>query len=342
MTSYLYCPVKRGLEGTRSFDPREPDLPPELRFPSAVLLDLAGALDDGTTVVVTKNVDALPVHGPQVVVWVLVDELAVVPRYTGEVAAVLKAYGTDRPVVVAAGPLQATIGSALSELRIQALRMAWTTARFGRPRVRARGIVCDVPLGFYQQVAVEPRPVERRSIDVFFAGSVQHELTGGGARRLAKRVLGDAKRWSRVLLLEAMEALRRARPDLTVETWRRTDFSTEGVDEAYSEAMADAKVCLCPRGSSLETYRLFEAVRAGCVPVHEPLPRRWYYEGLPGLEVRDWRSAGPALAALLDDADRIGRLHREALSYWESRLSEAAVAGVITGALPASLHRAAG
>jgi hypothetical protein len=40
-----------------------------------------------------------------------------------------------------------------------------------------------------------------------------------------------------------------------------------GAGDRYTEIMADTKIALAPRRSSVETYRFFEAMRQGCVVI---------------------------------------------------------------------------
>ena len=46
--------------------------------------------------------------------------------------------------------------------------------------------------------------------------------------------------------------------------------------EDYSSVMAETMFAICPMGGSYETFRLTEALKAGCIPVQKPRPLQWY------------------------------------------------------------------
>jgi hypothetical protein len=89
--------------------------------------------------------------------------------------------------------------------------------------------------------------------------------------------------------------------------------------------MMSSRICLAPRGTSVETFRLFEGLRCGCVVACDPLPRRWFYTGGPFVEVTRWSELERALAPLLDDPAALARAQAASLAWWNERCSEAAV-----------------
>lgn len=95
-----------------------------------------------------------------------------------------------------------------------------------------------------------------------------------------------------------------------------------GYHESYEYLLGESRFCLVPKGLGYWTHRLYEAIRAGCIPVilsdHLVLPFQgvagidWtqfsvkWPEELIGLELYRWllyldRSRGPALKAALDE-----------------------------------------
>jgi hypothetical protein len=94
---------------------------------------------------------------------------------------------------------------------------------------------------------------------------------------------------------------------------------------AYSYEMMRAKICVVPRGTSFETFRFFEAIRYGCVVITEALPRRWFYDGSPAIQLRNWAKLEETLVALLRDGELMQRKHTAALEWWKNVCSEAAV-----------------
>ena len=113
---------------------------------------------------------------------------------------------------------------------------------------------------------------------------------------------------------------------------------------AYTQALANSKIALCPRGNyDAESYRIFEAAKLGCVIVSEPLPSRWYYQGCPAVILRTWSELPGVLRDLLSEPAKLRRLSRRGRQWWDSTVSEAAVARFIAmnvgpGLAPASLQ----
>jgi len=78
-----------------------------------------------------------------------------------------------------------------------------------------------------------------------------------------------------------------------------TEGFTQGVSqEEYYKAMADSKICLCPSGpETVDTFRLFEALEMGCVPIVDTkTPKEdmlgfweWLFgEPVPFVQIKEW------------------------------------------------------
>src|SRR5690554_3749169 len=63
-------------------------------------------------------------------------------------------------------------------------------------------------------------------------------------------------------------------------------FKSGMSEQEYGEVLRNSKIVLCPRGfESVESFRHFEAMRAGCVVVSEKLPQNYLYKNSPIIEV---------------------------------------------------------
>jgi hypothetical protein len=97
----------------------------------------------------------------------------------------------------------------------------------------------------------------------------------------------------------------------------------------YTQALANARIALAPRGNFDETFRLFEAARMGCVIVSEPLPVRWYYADCPIVQIRNWAELPNVLKGLLSDAQSLTELSDRTRRWWDEVVSERGVARYI-------------
>lgn len=311
---------------------------PDLHYWADVMSALDQAMPDaGLHVIVTDELVAPPPSvGLDVVVLCLGDELAVPPRYAHQVRLVAKTMGgRRRRPFVALWPARrwpALPMAIAQEALVQTRRAPWlardlaATARSAR-----RADVLDVPIGIRAYADVRERPFDQRRYDVAFAGSMVNE-----AREHERRWASQKLRARRAFLAE-IERLRQDRPALSV--WLRvvpTHWDGATATGSYAEALADSRIVLCPRGSSVDTHRYFEALRAGCVPVYEMLPRRDYYDGAPGVRIRDWSRLGPVVDELLADPVALREQHEAALRWYDRWVSPPAVAGRIASHLGAA------
>ena len=69
---------------------------------------------------------------------------------------------------------------------------------------------------------------------------------------------------------------------------------------------------------------MYEAARAGCVVITEPLPDLWYFNGFPGIELNTWRRLEDTVRGLLSDEDSMAQLGRHTREWWVKCASEEA------------------
>ncbi|MBN1529331.1 MAG: hypothetical protein JW895_09750 [Thermoleophilaceae bacterium] len=281
-----------------------------------------GLRDPDIDVYLTWDTERLPAYGPRVVAVLLGDEAGRIPRYAGRVRAVFKSYGLrPQPGTRLRGASPVTAALELAQRSVHWLRWLPGGARQARARLTRAGQpgVMLIPLGTYNQVDLPVTPIAERPTDLFFAGSVEHEA--GLRYRLA-----SPKARSRREMIEAVDLLARGRPGLRTDIRLTEGFtSSEDAAEGYSQALMDARVCLAPRGNSAETFRVFEGLRAGCVVVSERLPRFWFYDGGPILQIDSWSQLGDVVEPLLDDPAELERLHAASLDWWREKCSEEAL-----------------
>lgn len=332
----------RGESAPLRWNPSEGTHPAsgDTRYFGAVFRALEDILDEAELdVYLTWSWERLPAYGDQVVAVVLSDEVGHIPRYVGQVRSVFKCYGT-RPAL-GTGPLgdrSLTGWANLGQYGVRWLRWLPDGAAYARllagrrlRRRRAPPPVEAIPLGTYNQIDLPLRPIDQRPTDVFFAGSVEHL---GSARDRLLSPKGRARRE----MLSAVRRTAEGRPGMTVDVRTTPNFETSASSSpvTYSEALMNAKVCLAPRGTSVETFRFFEGLRAGCLVVSGGLPRHRFYEGAPVLRLDRWRALPQLLDPLLDAPLEQRRLHEAALAWWRDRCSEAAVARFMADRLNAA------
>jgi hypothetical protein len=110
----------------------------------------------------------------------------------------------------------------------------------------------------------ELKPLPERKYDFSFIGQIPHTGTRDGFKRnLDKFIKDHGKKFN-----------------FFVEY---TDGFAEGLNtKEYMDLLNDSKIVLCPSGAwSKETFRFFEILKMGALPMVESLPKFWYYLTAP-------------------------------------------------------------
>jgi hypothetical protein len=285
-----------------------------------------------TFYIVFDRLDELPTYGQNVVVVVAADEWYRIPKYIHRVGAIFKCIGTN-PILGCnpfSRPSLLSLLTLIQFLRLLLVRIPGVVNyQFHKLKDLLLGTnsvapILDIPLGYVNSKDLSIKKIQERLYDTYFSGSVTHVEYPIWS---FKRWLGTPKMLSRSQMVANIEELKQQRPDLKLEIDLTNNFHSRTIEQekTYSEIMMDTKICLVPRGTSFETTRLFEAMRYGSVIITEALPSRWYLDGAPIIQVKNWRQLQAILQTLLDNPDLVEELHQETLHWWEMKCSEAVI-----------------
>lgn len=243
------------------------------------------------------------------------DERSGAYSYPPEAVAVFREYGRERRQ---AGFQQLTASGGPVALAQEFARDC--LASLAKARLRTRKVV-PVPIGYSNPIESSVPRMDGRSIDVYFAGSFQHRRT----RSLRDRI--DPKWNSRMAMRHAVSSLgNQGRANVQIDETAFFGAAVAADRDRYRDRLGNSKIALAPRGTSLETFRHFEAAMAGCVVITEPLPKTWYFADHPFVVVQSWRHASRAIRRLLDDPERLQDISAATLAWWNRVASPSALA----------------
>jgi len=139
-----------------------------------------------------------------------------------------------------------------------------------------------------------------------------------GARSLAWSFAGDLNKSTRVAMLAAMARVQPYRLHQT-SGWDTAD----ALPVAAYRAMMDASLFVpCPTGfASLDSFRVYEALEAGCIPIVERRDGEEYFAAAYGAHpmpvVRDWAEA-PGVIRRMNEAGRVEAVRRACHGWWQA------------------------
>jgi hypothetical protein len=160
--------------------------------------------------------------------------------------------------------------------------------------------VLTIPLGYSNGVSGrEARPITERKYVWSFAG--------------------EAQRSSRPEMLASLKAV-------TPHCFHSTDRTGAAVlsPGEYQAVLADTIFAPCPMGHvNLESFRIYEALECGAIPIVEERLALDYFSGLLGkhplLTVLHWNEAQTYISALLEDTTGLLQKQAELRDWWTSK-----------------------
>lgn len=331
-------------------------MPADWRFPLAVFAEAEKALKEcGLHFYLTKNPYRLPEYGPHVVAVLLQEERCKLPYYARHVRAVIRnlesipflgfqpRVGLNRMGLVLAFEYARDWALHWRSVRVLAAHHQpdWPAAVNDRPRI------FTIPLGYHSQEELPQIPMCDRTLDAFFAGS----LSTGAGWRSYKRWTSTSKVEARKQLWRVLERLKR-NPEWTIDLSNIDVGLNPGSSthsHSYSVKMANSRICLAPRGTRPESYRLYEGLRAGCLVITNRLPDRPFLSGAPVIQVDNWKELPALFRRYARDLDALEHYRQASLDWWQSHCSEGVIGrqvanflddpnqGVLLGVLAAPL-----
>jgi hypothetical protein len=120
-----------------------------------------------------------------------------------------------------------------------------------------------------------------------------------------------------------------------MDYYQFNDGFNNGLDEEdYNFILRNSKIALCPKGwVNTETFRLYEAMKWGCVVISEELPDRSYYKDIPIIKVKDWREGLKISNELINNKTKLEEMSKRNLQYYKDNLSPQATANLIVDKL---------
>jgi hypothetical protein len=176
-------------------------------------------------------------------------------------------------------------------------------------------------------------PINERPVNLFFSGNLNAKRYPLYKELTLLKHLPDFpppldkqadKVLSKIIKLHFKMNLSSVFPDSCIEFTRGY---LQGNVKIFSQMLYDSKIAICPSGfKNHETCRHFEAMRAGCVVISQPLPEHYFYKGSPIITLDSWKDLKKTVEHLLSEPDRLHELHEKTLDWWANVCSEKATA----------------
>lgn len=86
--------------------------------------------------------------------------------------------------------------------------------------------------------------------------------------------------------------------------------------DQYMELLENSIFAPCPGGNNVETYRLYEALECGCIPVFTKLPASLEHSGIPFLKTDTWEEVAELIEYFLKNPVQLQEYRNYILSAW--------------------------
>jgi len=94
---------------------------------------------------------------------------------------------------------------------------------------------------------------------------------------------------------------------------------------SYYDDLSKSKFMICPRGCGIDTYRMWDCIHMGCIPVVEKYEGYQQFEDLPVFYINSWAEVNDFTPEMLEQKwnemmEKDYNYDKLRLSYWENRI----------------------
>lgn len=182
------------------------------------------------------------------------------------------------------------------------------------------------PLGYANGTQDSIVPFNDREINVFFIGQLGRSRINFYKHLANKTLIPDN------FLLLFKKYLNKDFSKLFQNSYIKftTNFSEGLKIEQYNDMLNNSKIVICPYGAiTEETFRHYEAMRAGCVVITLKMPEVFPYRDSPIIQLNNWNELKKYIDWLLNNPSLLYEIHSNTLKWWEDKCSEESVANYI-------------
>jgi GR25 family glycosyltransferase involved in LPS biosynthesis len=151
--------------------------------------------------------------------------------------------------------------------------------------------VLTIPLGYHWKVKGSIKPINERKYSWSFCG------TNWKGRS------------------EQLSALEKIEPKL-LTYYPDWNDSSQLKESEYISLLQNTIFVPCPRGNNIETYRFYEAIESGCIPVFTELPEILLESGIPFLRTSTWEEVAELIKHFLKNRIQLDSYHKSIYNGW--------------------------
>jgi hypothetical protein len=199
-------------------------------------------------------------------------------------------------------------------------------------------VMTSIPLGCYAKGNKKIVPMQERLFNLSFIGCMNRNRIGLASlvSKIPKILITlfgfpnhkNAKKYSEFMISLVNHIAHWMNPR---DFFKFTGDFAKGFDAiTYLNYLHTSKISLCPRGwQNVESFRIYESMRAGCAVITEKLPDRSYYKDIPVIQVNDWKEGLEVARDLLKDEEKLKALGEASRAFYDAKLSPEATAKII-------------
>ena len=163
---------------------------------------------------------------------------------------------------------------------------------YKRPDLHSNKVL-TIPLGYHWKNILPIFPIDKRKYTISFHGT-NWKGRSDELRPLEKINPSNIKFYS---------------------DWKHPEQLNE---QSYLELLMDTIFIPCPRGNNIETFRFYEALECGCIPVFTELPEVLRDSGLPFLKTETWTKVVEAITQFNNNPTTLFEYHKSLMNAWIS------------------------